>query len=241
MSKEVKWEDQRNRWHYPALAKKAIKSLEKNNFSTHYYSTMEEAKKAIIEMIPEGCSVGWGGSVTLYNMGILYDISNSGKYECHNPFQGFVSEEQPDLAETVRKLEGRKRMRELMRESHMVDVYLASTNAVTLDGELINIDGMGNRVSAMLFGPWKVIVVVGANKIVSNMDAAMERIKIMAAPMTAKMLGHETPCATVGTCVPAKGGHCLHPHRICCATVTINGQYDKDRIHVVIVGEDLGF
>jgi hypothetical protein len=241
MSQEVKWLDQRNSWYFPTLAEKAMKSLEKNNFSAHYYSTKDEAKAAIMGMIPEGCSVGWGGSVTLYNMGILYDIYNSGKYECHNPFQGFVSDDQPYLAETVRNLEGRRRMRELMRESLLVDVYLASTNAITLDGELVNIDGMGNRVAAMLFGPWKVIVVAGTNKIVSNMDAAMDRIKTMTAPMTAKMLGHHTPCATVGTCVPAKGGHCLHPHRICCGTVTINGQYDKDRIHVVLVGEDLGF
>jgi L-lactate utilization protein LutB len=241
MNHEAKWLEQRQRWHHERLAEKAIQSLEKNNFSTHYFSSSEEARTGIMEMIPDGCSVGWGGSVTLYNMGILYDIQKSGKYECHNPFQNFVSEDQPHLAKTVREDEGRLRMRKQMRETMLVDVYLTGTNAITLDGELVNVDGMGNRVAAMLFGPWKVIVVGGANKIVSDLKTAMKRIKDMAAPMTAKMLGHDTPCTKIGTCVPAKGGHCYHPHRICCGTVTINGQYDKDRIHVVIVGDELGF
>lgn len=241
MGKEVKWLEQRKSWHYPSLAQRAIESLEKNNFSTHYFATAEEAKPAIMDMIPEGSSVGWGGSVTLYNLGIIYDIYKSGKYECHNPFEDFVSGEQPYLARASRGDEGRARMRQQMRESVMVDVYLSGTNAITLDGELVNIDGMGNRVAAMLFGPGKVIVVAGANKIVSNLDVAMRRIKDMAAPMTAKMLGHEPPCTKIGTCVPAKGGHCYHPHRICCGTVILNGQYDKDRIHVVIIGEELGF
>ncbi len=240
MDKEIKWLDQRKEWHYPRLAEKAMQSLEKNNFSTHYFGTVEEAKAGIMEMIPEGSTVGWGGSVTLYNLGILYDILKSGKYDCRNPFKDFIAGDQP-LAQSVRDDEGRLRMREQMRESLLVDVYLSGTNAITLDGELVNVDGMGNRVAAMLFGPWKVIVVAGANKIVSNMDVAIERIKDTAAPMTARMLGHETPCTKIGTCVPAKGGHCYHPHRICCGTVTINGQYDKDRIHVVIIGEELGF
>jgi len=241
MVKEIKWFDQKKQWHYPSLAERAMKSLDKNNFSTHYFDTVEEAGAGIMEMIPEGCSVGWGGSVTLYNLGILHDMQKSGKYQCHNPFEDFISNDQPHLAQSVRDENGRHRMREQMRETMLVDVYLTGTNAITLDGELVNIDGMGNRVAAMLFGPWKVIVVAGANKIVSDMEAAMRRIKDMAAPMTAKMLGHDTPCTKIGTCVPARGGHCYHPHRICCGTVVINGQYDKDRIHVVIVGEDLGF
>ena len=115
-------------------------------------------------------------------------------------------------------------------------------NAITLDGELILIDGQGNRAAALIFGPKKVIVVAGANKIVKDYESAFRRIKDYAVGRTARMLGHDTPCTRTGYCSPAKGlDHCLHPHRICCATVRISGQYDKDRINVFIIGEDLGF
>jgi len=234
-----KWEEE-NKWLYEKLAKKAVTAIERNKMTACYVPTQAEAKKRILAMIPEGANVGWGGSVTLYNMGILWDLQNSGKYNCFNPFKGFVTGPNERLVQAVSREP--ERLLQQMLSTLPTDYYLAGVNAITLDGELVFIDGQGNRAAAMLFGPKKVIVVAGANKLVKDYESAFRRIKDYAVGRTARMLGHDTPCTRTGYCTPAKGlDHCLHPHRICCATVRISGQYDKERINVFIIGEELGF
>ena len=234
-----KWEEE-NKWLYEKLAKKAVTAIERNNMTACYVPTQAEAKDRILEMIPEGTTVGWGGSVTLYNMGVLWDLQESGKYRCFNPFEGFVASPDERLVQAVSREP--ERLYQQMLSTLTTDYYLAGANAITMDGELVLIDGMGNRAAALLFGPKKVIVVAGANKIVKDYESAFRRIKDYAVGRTARMLGHDTPCTRTGYCAPAKGlDHCLHPHRICCATVRIAGQYDKDRINVFIIGEKLGF
>lgn len=230
MAEEAKWVDQREKWYYEKVAREAIKGMETNGLTAFYVPTQEEACTKILEMIPQGASVGWGGSVSLFNMGILRTLMKSGKYDCRNPFRGGMP---PAIT--------REQMLEQMRDTLLVDVYIAAANAITLSGQIVMIDGTGNRAAAMLFGPKNVIIVAGANKIVSNYEMAVKRIRDYVAPMTARMLGFNPPCVEVGHCVPAKDGHCLSPERICHSTIVIDGQQDAGRTTVIIVGEEMGF
>lgn len=125
---------------------------------------------------------------------------------------------------------------ELRRKGMTADIMIASSNAITLDGKLVNLDGMGNRVSAMAFGPRKVILVIGINKITADVESAIARVKHYAAPVNATRIGVDTPCVETGLCVD-----CRSPQRICNMWSIIEGHMIKDRIHVVLVGENLGY
>ncbi len=177
-------------------------------------------------MIPEGSIVGFGDSVTLSQIGLV-EALEKGNYTFLNPWEkGITVEEQ-----TKRQ-----------RQAFISDVFVTGTNALTLDGKIVNVDALGNRVAAMLFGPDKVIIVVGINKIVENLEEALERIKKKAAPLN--VIRHPEfdpmpPCGLTGECVD-----CSSPWRICNKTVIIERQFDnykhKRVITVVIVGEELG-
>jgi hypothetical protein len=224
-----------NQWYMEQLSGKCINALEKNRIGGFYAAGKEEACSQVLEMIPQGCSVGIGDSVTLYQIGLIQQLHKSNNYEMINPFW------QDDGGwKTPFEREGVDKMKAAIR----ADVFLTGTNAVTLDGKLVNIDGFGNRVAAMVFGPGKVIMVAGANKVVPNVDEALKRIKQIAAPINSKRhhLKHDMhmpPCAISGVC-----SDCKHEFRICRTTVIIEQgllrRSGKPRLNLVLVGEELG-
>ncbi len=192
-----------------------IKNLEKRNMKGYYCNDSQEAKNLILSMIGDEDLVSWGGSVTLNEIGIKDDLKN-------------VIDTAAAAPEDAVKAR---------REALLCDVFLTGTNAITMEGELVNIDGMGNRVAAMCFGPGKVIVVAGANKIVRDEESAIARIKTDACPPNCRRLLKKTPCAATGKC-----GDCMIPgHTICSYTVTTRFSSVPDRIHVILVNEILGF
>ena len=224
-------------WFYEERARTVIKNLQKGNISGQYVPNRQEALTLILEMIPPGVVVARGDSVSLVQVGIIPELIKHNQNRIIDPL-----ERDTDGFYIIAEREQRRR---IAREVFSADIFLVGTNAITLDGKLVNVDGWGNRVSAMIFGPEKVIVVVGVNKIVKDVNEALERIHYFAAPMNAKrhyLKYHREefgnlPCVRTGSCVD-----CNHPWRICRYTVIIKGQqeWEKGRINVVIVGEELG-
>ena len=229
LSQEVKW-------YYEQRAKTAVANLRRRNIDAQYVPDRRQALPIIMEMIPEGAVVGFGDSVTLIQVGLFQALEQRNKNSILNPF---ARDEESRLL-----IDGDARL-EMMQQVLTSDVYIVSANAITLDGKLVNTDAFGNRVAPMIFGPKKVIVVAGANKIVKDVDEANHRIRNVAAPINAKrhQLKHqraqylELPCVRTGACVD-----CNHPWRICHYTLIIEGvrMAEKDRTHVVIIGEELG-
>ena len=192
-----------------------IKNLEKRNMKGYYCETAEDARALVLSMIKDEDLVAWGGSVTIEQLDLKPDLKN------------FLDRDMAAPDDFI----------EVRRQALLSDVFLTSTNAITLEGELVNIDGMGNRVAAMCFGPNKVIVVAGANKIVENEAAAISRIKTEACPPNCIRLNRNTPCAVTGKCAD-----CLKPGAtICSYTVTTRFSTVSDRIHVILVNENMGF
>lgn len=209
---------------------KTITNLKKNNMLGFYCETKEEALEKVMELIAEGDTVTNGGSETLKQVGVI-DAVRNGNYN-------YVDR---GLARSKEEAE------ELMREAYFADVYLTSSNAVTEFGELYNVDGNSNRVSAILYGPKSVIVVCGYNKIVKNFDEAVYRVKTKAAPPNTKRLGTGAYCEHAGECLSLGADSsfmcdgCRGDGRICCNYVVCAQQRHKDRIKVIIVGEELGY
>jgi len=203
-----------------------IKKLEGNNISVQYVKNKQQAFDCVMSMIPEGSVVGFGDSLTLKQIGIL-DALEKGHYTFLNPWKPGT---------------GVKESIKIKKQALTSDVFVTGTNALTLDGKIVNVDGHGNRVAAMLFGPNKVIIVVGINKVVENLEAALKRIRDRAAPANVKRhteFDPMPPCGTTGVC-----SDCLSPWRICNKTVIIERQYNNSKykpiITVVIVDEELG-
>ena len=203
-----------------------VERLAQNNIPAVYVKDKREAFEKIMSMIPEGSTVGFGDSLTLRQIAVL-DALQKGNYTLLNPWKTGISFE-----ENIR----------LKKRALTSDVFVTGTNAVTLDGKIVNIDALGNRVAPMLFGPDKVIIVIGINKIVENLTKAIQRIKNTAAPLNVKRhpeFDPMPPCGVTGIC-----NDCSSPWRICNKTVIIERQYDNNRykpvITVVIIGEELG-
>jgi hypothetical protein len=203
-----------------------IKTLSKNNISACYVRDKEIAFERVMSMIPEGAVVGFGDSLTLRQIGVIEALEN-GNYTFLNPWQPGISVE-----ENIRR----------KKRALTADVLVTGTNALTLDGKIVNVDGHGNRVAAMLFGPDRVIIVVGINKIVADLEAALKRIRETAAPLNVKRhTGFDPmpPCGITGRC-----SDCASPWRICNKTVIIEREFSNNkyapRITVIIVGEELG-
>ena len=190
----------------------------------------------VLDMIPEGATVGTADSVTLLQLGVISALSRRGRNEIINPF---IRDEDGHL------VVDKEERRELTRKALLSDVFVIGTNAVTLDGKLVNTDAYGNRVAAMIFGPRKVVIAVGANKIVKDVNEAMKRIREVCAPLNAIRHGTkhhrahylELPCAKTGLC-----SDCNHPFRLCRFTTIIEGvrEPERGRINLVLVGEKLG-
>lgn len=200
--------------------KNTIKSLEKNNMNAFYVDDKKDAIAKVLELVEENSVVGFGGSITIQDLDILKELKD--KKNCTIL----------DWINANSKEEGY----ELRRDNFKSDVFLASSNAITQNGELINIDGNGNRVAAITFGPNKVIIIAGKNKIVKNKEEGITRIKEIAAPLNAKRLNKKTPCVNTGKCMD-----CNSPEKICCTTVIHGWQLRKGRINVIIIDEELGY
>ncbi len=210
---------------------KTVENLRKNNMEVHLVKTKAEACEKTRELLQKGATVAVGGSMTLFYCGII-DLLRSGEY---NFLDRYKKELTPEETEKI------------FRESFFADAYLTSSNAVTENGELYNVDGNSNRVAAMLFGPKSVIVVVGKNKIVRDLDEAVKRVKKIAAPQNAKRLSCQTYCLNAGECMSdcltASGmtDGCASPGRICASYTVIARQRIKDRIKVIIIDEEVGY
>lgn len=206
------------------------------NINASYFASLQEALESILGMIPPGTKVARGDSATINQVGIMPALVRRGQNTVLDPYRWDAD------GNYIDSLEDRRQMQ---REAFLSDVFLAGTNAVTLDGKLVNVDYLGNRVAAMLFGPKKVIIVAGVNKIVANIDEAMARIRRIAAPSNARrhyrqhhyQEWSDLPCVITGKCID-----CRHHSRICSYTVIIEstGARDKGRINLALIGEELG-
>ena len=203
------------------VARKIIKNLEKRRMAGSYSASAVKAKEEIIDMIPQGATVFRCGSMSAVGMGLWDSIAALPEVNLIDPYRPELSPEEA---------------MELRRRGLTADVMIASTNAITLDGRLVNLDGMGNRVAAMAFGPKKVILVVGMNKVAPDLESAVARVKHYAAPVNNIRYGLKNPCVESGLC-----SDCKTPQRICNMWSTIEGHMIKDRIHVKLVGENLGY
>lgn len=205
--------------YYRNVADTLISNLEKRQMEGYYCETSEEAVKLVLSLMPAGSSVGWGGSETLTECGLMDALKKA------------------DLTILDRKEptteEGQKKR---YAEIFGADFFLMGTNAITLDGELVNIDSRGNRVSYLCYGPENVVIVTGMNKIVSDVESGIRRIHDIAAPPNAVRLNRRTPCAVTGRC-----GNCLTPDCLCSQTVVTRFSYVPGRIKVVLIGETLGY
>jgi len=199
---------------------RTLKALRKNNFDAEWVPRPSDAAGEIFKRIPEGATVGIGGSLTLSQIG-FFEEAKKHPIKVLHPFAPGLSPEQG---------------LQLRREVLLADVFITGTNAVTEDGKLINIDGTGNRVAAMIFGPKKVIVVCGVNKIVKDLTEAHRRAQEWAAPMNARRLGVKTPCAETGLCTD-----CDSPQRICNIYTILAKRPVRTEFTVLLVGEPLGF
>ncbi|MBQ2687216.1 MAG: lactate utilization protein [Clostridia bacterium] len=215
-----------------ALIKSVMENLENNNMKPYYCETSSEAKELVMSLIKEGATVTNGGSVTMKEIGVMDAVK-----------------ERADITYLDRNREGLtpEEVKEIYKKAFFADVYLMSTNALTVKGELYNVDGNSNRVAALLYGPESVIVVCGVNKIVENLDEAVNRVKTVAAPKNTVRLHTGSYCESSGECMSLKNegafmcDGCKGAGRICCNYVVSAQQRHKDRIKVIIVNESLGY
>ncbi len=204
---------------YENAANTIINNLKKRQIEGYYCDNREEALKKVLELMPEGSSVGWGGSMTLAETGIM-DAVKTGNYKVIDRDTAVTREEQ----------------KALYAQMVQADFFLMSTNAITMDGELVNIDGRGNRVAFLCFGPDNVLIVCGMNKVTSNVECAVKRVKDIATPPNTVRLNKNTPCAKTGRC-----GDCFSPDCICSQYVITRRSGIPGRIKVILVGEELGY
>ena len=198
------------------LAQKVIKGLESRNMSGYFASTKEEALKLAMVLIPTGASVTMGGAMSAHEIGLVKALKE-GSYN-------FIDRDEYEDK------------RAAMLAAYDADVFLSSANAITEDGILVNIDGNANRVSAIAQGPKKVVFIVGMNKVCADVDSALKRARNVAAPINAQRFGLSTPCSSTGSCM-----NCKSPDTICCQFLITRFSEHKERIHVILVNDNLGF
>ena len=198
------------------LAQTVIKGLKSRNMTGYYAASKEEAKQIALSLIPEGSSVTMGGGMSVHEIGLVNALKE-GNYN-------FIDR---DAYEDKRAA---------MLAAYDADVFLSSSNAITQDGILVNIDGNANRVSAIAQGPKKVVMIVGMNKVCDDWDGAMKRARNVAAPINTQRFGLNTPCTKTGTCMD-----CKSPDTICCQFLITRFSRHPGRISVILVNDDLGF
>lgn len=201
-------------------AESIIKALNKRNMTAYYCQSKEDCTKKILSLIPRGSVISWGGSESIKECEIPTKLKNEGIYTVLDRSEYVTPEAQQEFAV----------------KSFQSDYFLMSTNAITLDGELINVDGNGNRVASLIYGPKHVIVVVGMNKVVSSVEEGYKRTRNIASPPNTVRLNKNTPCSVTGKC-----GDCMCDDCICNQIVITRRSRDKDRIIVLLVNDNLGF
>ena len=209
-------------WYTEKIVEATLKNLNRNGFIALSVPSREEALRRVLEMIPVDAKVGVGGSVTIREIGLVDALVQRG-----NP-----------VADIWRSGLSKEQLKEIRRSQLTSDVFLSSSNAVTMDGKLLNADGTGNRAAAMIFGPRKVIIVAGMNKIVKDADEGLRRIRNVAAPMNAKRLGYRSPCGLTGMCAEDE---CEPPERLCHIITILERRPNETDTTVVLVGERLGY
>jgi len=219
-AKRVANKENIERWYFQQRAQKAVNALEKNGFKALWVEDRIKACEEILKLVPASATIGVGGSMTLREIGVLDLLARRG-HTIHDHWKPGLSQEQ---------------VLEIRRAHLTSDVFLTSTNALTLEGELVNTDGIGNRICAMTFGPKKVIVAAGVNKIVSDVHAGLRRIKEVASPQAMRESGLPIPCVQTGICTD-----CDSPMRLCRATMILGRKPMQTDITVLVIGEKLGF
>jgi len=202
------------------ILKDLIKIFARENIELIPVNSKKEAHDKIIQLIPLKSTVGYGGSVTLEEIGIL-DTLRKGDYS---------------FIDRTKVTPFTNEAHELARKTQHADYFLSGSNAITIDGKIVNKDRTGNRVSALIYGPEHVIIVIGKNKIVKDIAAALERIEKIAGPLNAKRRKAKTPCVETGNCT-----NCSSPDRLCCVTVIIERQHLPNRMKIILVDENLGY
>jgi L-lactate utilization protein LutB len=205
--------------NYENLADSIIEKFNLRGIEGYYCDNAEEALVTAKRFLTPGCSISWGGSETLKEIGLLEELKAS-DYIIYDRAEAKTAEERSALYSKI----------------VTADYFFMSSNAITLDGQLINIDGTGNRVACLITGPENVIIIAGMNKIVTDVDTGIARVRNMAAPPNVVRLGVHTPCAELGRCA-----NCLSEECICCEIVITRKSKIPGRIKVILVGEELGF
>lgn len=208
-----------HQWYQCLAAERAIEALKKNNFDARFFPKAAEALAEFWKMVPDGATIGIGGSLTLTQIGFLDEVKDR-PVKFLSPFVKGLSAEEVDR---------------ICREILTADFFVASSNAITEDGKLYNIDATGNRVAPMIFGPRKVVLFCGVNKIVKDIDEARRIVQERVSPMNVKRRGYKAPCGTTGDC-----SDCSSPGRICNAYVVLAKRPRLSDISVFIIGESLG-
>lgn len=204
---------------YDKAGAKVAEALNKRHFEAYYCPDRAAALEKILELIPQDHVVSWGGAATVDELGVKEALRQRG--------QAVIDRD------TAKDAQERQQM---LKQALTCDTFLMGSNAISADGQLVNIDGTGNRVAALCFGPTQVVVVAGMNKVAGDLDGAMRRAREVAAPMNAQRFPLKTPCVANGLC-----GDCKGPDSICAQIVTTRLCKPAGRIKVVLVGEDLGF
>lgn len=204
--------------YYEKRGKILVKNLQSRHFDAYYCADKAEALKKVLELIPEGASVGWGGAMSCEQIGLM-DALRAGNYRAMDR----------NLAKTPEERE------QMMRDMLHADVFLTGANGLSLDGQMVNIDGMGNRVAAIVYGPKHIIVVAGMNKVEDTLEAAVTRARTVAAPSNNQRFGNDNPCSVTGAC-----GNCKNESCICNQILITRHCRPAGRIKFVLVGEDLG-
>lgn len=201
--------------YYAKRGQILVKNLKSRHFDAYYCETSEEALAKALELIGEGCSVGWGGAMSAQQIG-LFDALHAGNY------RPIDRDKAPDRQQA-------------MIDCFSADVFVTGANALSLDGEMVNIDGLGNRVAAIVYGPKKVLVIAGMNKVCDTLEDAVTRARTVAAPMNEQRFLGSTPCAVTGTCADCKSEQC-----ICNQILITRHCRPVGRIQFILVGEELG-
>jgi L-lactate utilization protein LutB len=204
--------------YYEKRGKMLVKNLQSRHFDAVYCATREEALEMALQWIPEGATVGWGGAMSAQQIGLM-DALHSGPYK-------------PMDRELCKTAEERT---ELMHKHLGADVFITGANGLSLDGQMVNIDGTGNRVAAIAFGPKTVLVIAGMNKVMDTLEEAVRRARTVAAPLNQQRFLLDNPCSATGTCADCKSPTC-----ICNQIIITRNCRPAGRIKFVLVGEDLG-
>lgn len=204
--------------YYEKRAARLIAKLRERHFDAYYCKNREDALQQALALIPEGSLVGWGGAMSAQQIGLM-DVLHAGNYRVIDRDRTNTPEER----------------KAAMKQCLLTDVFITGANALSMDGQMVNIDGMGNRVAAIVYGPESVIVVAGMNKVVDTLEDAVRRARTVAAPINKQRFSGETPCLVTGVCGDCKSENC-----ICNQILITRNSRPAGRIKIILVGEDLG-